>query len=107
MTDEQIRIKVAEAMGFAEIRMVPSGMIGVRQYTGFPIPDYPNSLDACSAFEEKMWNTPNDRPKKQKWGRYRNELKRICLRDGQRPAICANAHQRCEAFLIANGLWEE
>lgn len=104
MTNEEIRIKVAESLGWE----------GVRGETGYPtprarelgdyqaVPNYPESLDCCAEFEAKM--VTGDR------ATYREHLAQICDSDFHAEthwstcSVHANARQRCLAYLKVKGI---
>lgn len=117
MTNEEIRIAVAEEMGWQDVTVCHDCVIGLPP--GFTedqcpegadefVPDYPNSLDACAEFEDSLTYAKNER------ARYHDALNRICARDNEKlpPSQCrgtyrATARQRCEAFLRMRGKWKE
>lgn len=98
LTDEEVRIKVAEAMGWNKIYKGPEPdnrwMSPCGRYRALEeIPNYPKSLDACAEFEGSNW---------QNHKAYIRNLIDIC----QTPedAITATARQRCLAYLKTKGL---
>lgn len=104
MTDEAIRIKVAEAMGWT----------GIRGETGYPtlrarelgdyqaLPNYPESLDACAELEKTI-KVPH---------KYNEQLELVVLgyllkeKDSvaEFTLRCATARQRCIAYLRVKGI---
>lgn len=126
MTPEQIRIAIAESLGWKaddtedrhkDVIHQPKGHDLLRwelvTYGDEPecenvwydrwldcsyIPNYPNDLNACASFEQTL--TEDERHA------YLSKL--IILPGfGLWTTITATAHQRCEAYLKCRGLWKE
>lgn len=101
MTNEQIRIAVAEACGLKLTSVPPTWY---DQHSRL-IPNYPTNLNACAEMEKML-----DREQSQI---YSNHLGEILLRDfinkeqgGKlQHKWHATALQRCEAFLRTIGKW--
>lgn len=104
MTDEEMRIKIAEACGWTEIvhhklHAGNEGLLGthiaadgVRDRDW--VPDYLNDLNACSEFEAMLTSAERFT--------YIVELNKLC---GDEPsAVWATARQRAEAFLKTKGI---
>ena len=105
MTNEEMRIAIAEALGWRVVKDIymcgfPPGLnnLGI-------IPDYPNDLNACYEMEESLGIDGPD---------YASELWRNIVagnvmsdREAMWKLSHATASQRCEAFLRVNGLWME
>jgi len=102
MTDEQMRIAIAEACGWK----VPNGCTNYRVRPegsrvffnpltdDDPLPDYLNDLNACSEFEAMLNSVERFT--------YLVELNKLC---GDEPsAVWATARQRAEAFLKTKGI---
>jgi hypothetical protein len=120
MTNEHIRIKVAEACGWKQI---PKGKFysgkwhagDMWDFKDLP-PDFPNDLDACAEMEKTLLNA-----ERRVYIRHLNEihpLKPFKFIDMELKdfvdvemdiymLVSATALQRCEAFLRVKGLWEE
>ncbi len=103
MTDEQIRIKIAETMGwvfkpdefgwsFAKLdKKGPWAKYGQGEE---PFPNYPADLNACAEFEAMLTSAERFT--------YLVELNKLC---GDEPsAVWATARQRCLAYLKTKGL---
>ena len=106
MTDDQIRIAIAEWCGWKFIvshdvmgKAVPDRWIKdeMEYFEDHPFPDYPNDLNAVHEAEKKLDVNP--------WQQYINLLPDI-IEDWRSP-IHATAHQRCEALLKTIGKWKE
>lgn len=101
MKPEEIRIAIAEACGWTDVKSSWQGQqcFGYENKTDghvTRVPDFTNDLNACFEMEEML--TPEQKKA------YRKTLADICRRDGN---IFATAGQRCEAFLRTVGLWRE
>lgn len=103
LTDEEIRIKVAECHGFIDIRkgsnsILPHGSLVLANGETFqkaPLPDYLNDLNACHDFEKGMnedqveaycvtlFHCVDKKSKEKGW-----------------LTIHATAEQRCKAFVL-------
>jgi len=112
---EEIRIKVAELLGWTRIHL-DSDWQGVEEYTrstvvGIPkncvfigsasydeTPNYPEDLNACYEMEERCYESPEE------WEAYGDHLMDCVVRDsgyqGADLLIHATARQRCEAFIM-------
>lgn len=113
MTEQEIRIAVAEAMGWKiKIPIIynpKNESVKLDAWTNGDVlsslPNYPNSLDAMHEAESIF----ND----DQLADYRDHLKVICERDwiarkSNNPwPIRATAHQRAEAFLRTLNLWKD
>lgn len=132
MTNDEIRIAVAESMGWGDIKrcgkssMQPSDTgaqlrgtkddITSSERTYYFLPNYPLDLNACAEFEKTL--EPFE------WSDYTMAIRRIIQRDCNKPECYvpgsdrsqliadfwfyhATALQRCEAFLRTRGLWVE
>jgi hypothetical protein len=101
LADEELRIKVAELLGWRNIRidfsyfdyqddtgLIANDKIG---YT-LPLPDYPRDLNACHEMENSSLDFKQS-PKYNEW------LFEIACREGWHPER-ATARQRCEAFVL-------
>jgi len=112
MTDEQININVAEALGWTDCEHIESlGLskgkhvfVQAQYPTGHSqLPDYCNDL---SAMREAEMTLPVHGGNGQEWDNSRSEFRwhlgLICLQP-----IHATARQRAEAFLKTLGKWEE
>ena len=106
MTNEEIRIKVAEAMGWKPYKpithdgwpllMTPPGKPN-REGWLEPIPDYLNDLNACAEFEKTMTD--------QEHNRYRAHIYGMTF--NPRECFSATARQRAEAFIRTLNLWKD
>lgn len=60
MTDEQMRIAIAEALGYTHVRIIkdiegpPDAGIGHHPTKPHSVPDYLNDLNACAEFEKTL-----------------------------------------------------
>ena len=106
MTNEEIRIKVAESLGWHE-KPEPVGSAnatawwkGSDRYPSYlmPVPNYPESLDACAEFEATL----SDEELEQ----YREHIS-VALNDVCRMGygFTAKAIVRCLAYLKTKGLF--
>ena len=111
LTDEEIRIKAAEAMGW---KWNTSTDIGGKAFPecwihddhGFAwhivdLPNYPADLNACAEFEKSLTEEEHLR--------YRVRLWNVVITEGDettwdRQFISATARQRCIAFLKTKGI---
>ena len=102
LTDEEIRIKVAEAMGWKVNPVVHNLGIHPQLQRGHHIlPDYPADLSACAEFEKSLTDEEHLR--------YRVRLWNVVITEGDettwdRQFISATARQRCIAFLKTKGI---
>lgn len=112
MTNEEIRIKVAEAMG-ARLWNNPTES-GPSQLWGFQVPspsevfarmwlcgeadcllpDYPKDLNACAEFEKTLTDEEHNR--------YRTHIYGMTF--NPRECFSATARQRCLAYLKTKGI---
>jgi hypothetical protein len=111
MTDEQMRIAIAEACGFggefSKRWILEVGMEGedkfafaaTRNNLDEEVPAYPNDLNAMHEAEETL--TANQRL------HYANRVALIADQGWGFKALHANARQRAEAFLRTLNLWKE
>lgn len=104
LTDEEIRIQVAEAMGWHEEKE-PVGSANASawwhnndRYPSYlmPVPNYPADLNACAEFEKSLTEEEHLR--------YRVRLWNVVITEGDettwdRQFISATARQRCLAYL--------
>lgn len=107
LTDEKIRIKVAESMGWINFHQAENGdgntLMGWWRgppRTSLAIPNYPESLDACAEFESAL--TPLE------FEEYRWILWDLCKRlqftEWHRAYLSSTPRQRCLAYLKTKGL---
>lgn len=112
MTDEQMRVAIAEATDFKPERpgywVRKDGQSCVAHsfhFNGFPLPDYLNDLNECAEFEKTLTKDQHDI--------WRDHLRDICLNDwlaGKHYTPfgeSATARQRCIAFLKTLNLYTE
>jgi hypothetical protein len=117
MTDEQIRLKIAERCGWHE-RPEPVGSYNATTWwhnndrypsNVMPVPDYLNDLNACHEMEKAclrptLQDNAMERDEKfVRWDNYMEQLGRKMSRDD---IAHATARQRCEAFLRTFGEWQ-
>jgi len=118
LTNEEIRIKVAESLGYERRPCEWQNFIAWHDPSGkyLPpiehvkhsdrqashVPNYPESLDACAEFEAHAYrNEPSG------WlARYEDELRERCsmLQYPHYNPICATALHRCLAYLKTKNL---
>lgn len=110
LTDDEIRVRVAELMGFTEVRFQGSGsyvgFVGKAPrmtWSGYPIANYPADLNACASFEatltDKQWEDYGEHICDE-FMRQRGDM---TIAEMTRAAFGASARQRCEAFLATMG----
>lgn len=89
LTDEEIRIKVAEAHGTMRWSYaLPKKCIGAS------VPNYPEDFNACAEFEKTLTSAERFT--------YIVELNKLC---GDEPSsVWATARQRCLAYLKTKGI---
>lgn len=94
MTNEEIRIKVAEAMGWevisdtlCNVKPDKNGDPEIEPIA--PLPNYPEDLNACAEFEKMMTDEEHNR--------YRAHLYGMTF--NPRECFSATARQRCLAYL--------
>jgi len=99
LTDEEIRIKVAELCGWKSIEPYkPEGcqlykdLFGLKRGRFGQIPNYPQDLNACHKVVNS-WTDPS------KWFAYDTHIARITRKAGTF-SWNATARQRAEAFLM-------
>jgi hypothetical protein len=106
MTDEQININVAEALGWTDCEHIESlGLskgkhvfVQAQYPTGHSqLPNYCTDLNAMHEAEMTLPTLPDNRRSEFRW-----RLGLICVQP-----IHATARQRAEAFLKTLGKWEE
>lgn len=85
MTDEQLRIRVAELLEFDEVWEKDGVIVDI-----LDPPDYQHDLNACHEMEESLSQS--------KRGAYVRRLRASGISDFG--TCCATARQRCEAFVI-------
>ena len=95
LTDEEIRIKVAEAHGTMRWSYaLPTKCIGAS------VPNYPEDLNACAEFEAKLTD--------KEWDVYSAEIVSLTLwdraTDTVKRILQATARQRCLAYLKTKGI---
>lgn len=96
MTDEQMRIAIAEACGWIHHHMRPSETERHQKKWRYlsDLPNYLNDLNACAEFEAMLTSAERFT--------YIVELNKLC---GDEPsAVWATARQRCIAYLKTKGL---
>lgn len=108
MTNEEIRIAIAESLGFKTFDRGILFWTGRKCENGFVeiIGNYPESLDACAEFERTLTD-PVDR------ANYIAALIRIVLSGDEKlvytvafDIVTATPLQRCQAYLNVKGLWK-
>jgi hypothetical protein len=120
LTDEEIRIKVAEAMGWTNItafhfedvvtgkpKILHKGDCPALEIEDQWLPNYPESLDACAEFEKTL----TDEEQQEYFYQLNEEVGLVSPRS---PAwllewsvfklVTATARQRCLAYLKTKGL---
>lgn len=125
MTNQQIRIKIAEILGWkpdddgAGLNTWEASWVGNKLYGLKPrfndsgklvsytvdcvVPNFPEDLNACHEFEHLIFGDWEDYSSL--WHQYEISLKKVC---GTRNHwMSATARQRCEAFLRVHRQWEE
>lgn len=109
MTNDEIRIAVAEELGWELAPIAQNKLQKTWQRNGVTqeLPDFPNDLNACHEMEKTLEDPEIHRE------RYRLELNLACgfgrsWKDSEcNPEIAhATARQRCEAFLRVKGKWQ-
>jgi len=105
MTQEQKRIKIAEACGYTDIAWLKlhagnEGYLGTKcDGDRHRLPDYFNDLNAMHEAEKSLIG-----PGLGKWCEYVRHLKELCD-EALHSEIHATAEQRAEAFGLTLGLW--
>jgi hypothetical protein len=119
MTDDQIRIAIAEWCGWKFIvshdvmgKAVPDRWIKdeMEYFEDHPFPDYPNDLNAVHEMEKRL-----EEESFTNINCYVGRLADVCRPEGSDPdsiddllrCIHATARQRCEALLKTIGKWKE
>lgn len=122
LTDEELRIKVAELLGWQCIvsEEISDGMdlvgfspdgtfdtaVNAGEYRGygslgyrFVLPNFTKDLNECHEMEKALWSAPD------RWLKYVDLLQ--TRKDYENGAACAwvsaTARQRCEAFILTIG----
>lgn len=103
LTDEEIRIKVAEEMGWTVVQDehgVCGTIDGIHWHSPAGFPNYPESLDACAEFEKTLTDA--------EWDAYSAEIVSLTLwdraTDTVKRILQATARQRCLAYLKVKGI---
>lgn len=105
LTDEEIRIKVAEACGWevisdtlCNVKPDKNGDPEIEPIA--PLPNYPADLNACAEFEKTLTD--------EEWGVYSAEIVSLTLwdraTDTVKRILQATARQRCLAYLCVKGI---
>lgn len=106
MTNEEIRIKVAEAMGWevisdtlCNVKPDKNGDPEIEPIA--PLPNYPESLNACAEFEKTLTDREHFSFRKHLWD--------IVIKLGpedtwDRQFVSADAKTRCIAYLKTKGI---
>lgn len=115
MTNDEMRIAVAESLGWAEI----TGRFGVPP-VGNPntplraLPNFPSDLNAINEAVRSLSNSLYKDKDGFEWhdqAEFVVQLERIVIRDNDNATnfdiYSATAAQRCEACLRVKGLWKE
>lgn len=111
MTDEQIRIKVAEACGWTRFESGPYNGAPFAIEPGdthpahkYQVPNYPADWNACHEMVNSL--DPADRVS---WIGWMHRITQEAGMTGWLPKRIINSTQRqwCEAFLRVKGLWED
>lgn len=100
MTNDEIRIKVAEACGWKinpakHTAKILDWIHTESECTGYFPPNYPEDLNACADFEKTI--SPDQQ------NQYIMELGKVCCVRGFN-IVTATARQRCLAFLKTKGI---
>ena len=95
MTNQEINERVAKLCGWT-IKTNTGLFFDSSDKPHVDLPNYAESLDACSSFED--FSTGEE------WDIYLDNLNEIC--DGENDPVVATPLQRCEAFLRMKGQWE-
>lgn len=84
----------------------PGGGACAADWVDYPLPDYPNDLNACHEFEQ--WLNLSENDGKGLAARYCENLEALFERDSccWIETLGATAQQRCEAFLRTFDLWK-
>lgn len=103
MTDNEIRIAIAEKCGRVRGFGSACPICGSLSSRHECFSDYPNDLNAVHEAEETIRGNPD------LWVRWGNELFAVTKPNGDNPFACyhANSRQRAEALLRTWGLWKE
>lgn len=106
MTDQAIRIAVAEACGWTDVAVFSDGSVngyhGNRVGHKREVPNYLFDLNACADMEATL--SPAEE------AGYFLELQKLIVPPYLKhfaPCIRATARQKCEAFLRAKWLWKD
>ena len=96
MTQEQKRIKIAEACGWKHIERLRTGWYGCHEQSPFEeLPDYFSDLNACHNMEKSLCSIDH-------WIRFEKYLAEL----GTKFIWHATATQRAEAFGLTLKLWK-
>lgn len=101
MTKEHQRIALAKWAGWTNIvTSILSGILGKNPDGSLyePLPNYPESLDACHSIEVKLTDAQH--------ALFRAFLFKTDAGAFSRENVSATSEQRCEALVKALGLWE-
>lgn len=121
MTDDEIRIAIAEACGLNTKKEVLGGVFVYRDKQGYPVaalPNYCHDLNAMHEAERILCCGTNNNPSSgDKWSIYLDLLRLLICEDADEPVnvdletewdmVTATAHQRAEAFLRTIGKWKQ
>ena len=109
MTDEEMRIAIAEALGYTHVRIIkdiegpPDIGIGHHPTKPHSVPDYLNDLNACAEFEATLTD--------EEWLRWEATAAKMSLPRGSTPLTIwiaqMSPRQRAEAFLKTLNLWKD
>lgn len=107
MTDQQMRVSIAEACGWTKVLDIPHwGLYGINDDTEQKVPDYLNDLNAMYEVEEWI-NEDEDRG-------YKYDMALCKVVNAYEGVPCnhmrlyhASARQRAEAFLRMIDKWKE
>jgi len=109
MTDEEINIKIAEALGWI-VRKANSGLIGKPKDEQGPLdelPDWCNDLNAMHEAESQLSNGDHKRFRNILWSDIESDRDPEHAENDERYFVSATARQRAEAFLRTLDLWTE
>lgn len=108
LTDEEIRIKVAEARGWkhygctgcAHLPCICTEYIAPDAETIGEVPNYPEDLNACAEFEATLTDEEFEKYRWLLW----DAVKQPQVTEWNRAYLSAKAHQRCIAYLKTKGI---
>lgn len=106
MNNEEIRIAIAESLGFKRNEKLDLWRKGNKDYFNCgsrcyaQLPNYPEDLNACAEFERSLGVDEKTE--------YCVQLRKVidCLPGAIFAFVTASALQRCEAFLRTKNLWK-